>query len=270
MTLSTERSQMPDLEFGAATDVGRVRSLNEDAVLAGPRLFAVADGMGGHAAGEVAAALALRSFAPIAERSDAKADDIIAGIEDANAAILDTAAHNARTLGMGTTLTGVYLGEFGGSPHWFAFNVGDSRVYRYADGILTQLTVDHSEVEELLSAGRITRQQAKLHPRRNVITRSLGTIPAPVPDIWVLPSVSGETFVVCSDGLTTEVDEDDILVVLRRDLPAQQVAETLCQMAVEAGGHDNVSVVVVRDVDHRGNTEVDIATVPRSIVVQPS
>jgi protein phosphatase len=263
MTISAAWSEMFDLDFGSATDVGKVREANEDAVWAGPRLFVVADGMGGHAAGEVAAGLALQRLMPLAQRLDLRVDDLVAAIADANAAILEVTAQRSETVGMGTTVSGVYLGEFGGSPHWFVFNVGDSRVYRCTGDLLVQVTVDHSEVEELLGAGRITAEQARVYPRRNVITRSLGTNPAPVPDIWVLPAVSAETFVICSDGLPLEVDDADIRATAAADLPAQEIADRLCRMAVDAGGRDNVSVVVVRLCTAATGESADVATAPR-------
>src|SRR5580765_1304544 len=170
---------------GARSDVGARRELNEDAILAVEPVFAVADGMGGHAAGEVASALALEQLATLAGHAALHPTDVLAAIERANAAILACVAERAETAGMGTTVSGVCLGEVGGSPHWFIFNVGDSRVYRFDQLGLVQVSTDHSEVQELVAAGHITAEQARTHPRRNVVTRSLGTEPAPVPDLWV-------------------------------------------------------------------------------------
>jgi len=247
----------------AATAAGRVRELNEDAVLSASPVFAVADGMGGHAAGEVASALALEQLAAFAAEPDMRPEALLAAIEAANRAILLCAEQRPETRGMGTTVSGVCLGEVGGSAHWFVFNVGDSRVYRFAAGHLTQVTTDHSEVEELISAGQISSEQARTHPRRNVVTRSLGTDPAPTPDIWVLPATPSDTFLVCSDGLPLEVDDDEIAEVLALRLPPQDAADRLLSMALAAGGRDNVSVVVVCLPQTDELQPVDVSTAPR-------
>lgn len=254
---------MLDTAFGAATDVGKLRDLNEDGVFLTPPLFAVADGMGGHAAGEVASALALAELSALAGRDDLTPIELLDVIQAGNQAILSWSRARAETSGMGTTLTGVCLGTIEDSPHWFVFNVGDSRVYRLVNNALVQMTVDHSEVEELVAAGTISLQEARNHPRRNVVTRSLGTDPAPVPDIWVLPAAEGDLFMICSDGLPLEVAESDIIeVVTRRDTP-QMTAESLVRMAVAAGGRDNVSVVVVAVPVTDHPNVADIATAPR-------
>jgi len=254
---------MIDALVGSATDVGCVRQLNEDAVLTAPGLFIVADGMGGHAAGEVASALALEQLRVLVGRDDVRPEDLAAAVDQANTTILGVAAEHEEAAGMGTTVTGLCLGKVGGSPHWFVFNVGDSRVYRFSDSELVQVTVDHSEVEELVAAGLISAADARHHPRRNVVTRSLGSDPAPTPDIWVLPATPGESFIVCSDGLTSEVDDDQIAAELSRGAPAQETADALVAMANDAGGHDNISVIVVR-VAGGSAGEADIATAPRN------
>jgi protein phosphatase len=154
----------------------------------------------------------------------------------------------------------------GGSSHWAVFNVGDSRVYHYVHGELHQVSVDHSEVQELISAGYITPQQAKTHPERNVVTRSLGTDPAPVPDIWVFPPIAGERFLICSDGLSRELEDTEIETILHREPVAQEAATALVTRAVEAGGRDNITVVVI---DFAGSLtdglahEIDEDTAPR-------
>jgi protein phosphatase len=236
---------MTHIGFGAATHVGRVRADNEDAVLAVPDVFAVADGMGGHAAGEVASAIAMEHVGRLAGRDDLGPDDVIGAIATANDAILAWAAEHPETSGMGTTVTGVCHGTLDGAPHWLVFNVGDSRTYRQAGAALEQVTVDHSEVAELVAAGRITPAEARDHPLRNVVTRSLGTDPAPEADVWVLPAGEGDRFLLCSDGLPLEVSDSDIAEVMRRALTPQDTAEALVEMAVAAGGRDNVSAVVV-------------------------
>ncbi|MGN6609246.1 MAG: PP2C family protein-serine/threonine phosphatase [Jatrophihabitans sp.] len=237
--------ELTDLRVGSMTDVGCVRELNEDAVLVRGPLFAVADGMGGHAAGEVAAAIALEHLSVLADRPVVDRTEVVAAIDRANAAILRAGAADPAAAGLGTTVSGVCFASIAGSPHWLIFNVGDSRVYRHAGGRLSQVTVDHSEVEELVAAGHITREQARTHPMRNVVTRSLGTDPAPVCDIWVLPVEAGDRFLICSDGLSGEVDDAAIEAALRDEPDPQRAAVALVHQALDAGAHDNVSVIVV-------------------------
>src|SRR5262249_34667741 len=163
------------------------------------------DGMGGHAAGDVASRLAVAAMMRLAGRPDLQPPDIIAAISDANRDILRAIEQDGRQSGMGTTLTGLGLVDRDAEPRGAIFNVGDSRVYRFADDVLTQITIDHSEVEELIAAGRLTADEAKVYPRRNVVTRSLGTDPAPQPDVWLLEVRAPERFLLCSDGLSLEV-----------------------------------------------------------------
>jgi len=216
--------------------------------------------MGGHAAGEVASRLAVASFAALPQ-SGLHADDIDLAIEQANASIVDHGSGSSRE-GMGTTVSGLAVVEAGGSEHWIVFNVGDSRVYRYADERLVQLSVDHSEVEELIGAGRITREQARSHPRRNIITRSLGTVPAPQADHWLLPPRQGDVFLICSDGLIDELTDEQISAVLEARRAPQAMANALVDLAVAAGGRDNVTAIVV-EVDLVGGGSVLGDTVPR-------
>jgi protein phosphatase len=164
---------------------------------------------------------------------------------------------------MGTTATGLVVVNAGGSDHWAVFNVGDSRVYRYLDGRLRLVTVDHSEVRELVDAGLITEAEAARHPMRNVVTRSLGSDPAPTPDVWVFPPHPGERFVICSDGLSGELSLARISELVAAHDDPQQCAEALVRAAVEAGGRDNVSVIVVAlDADEQDTEDVD--TAPRA------
>lgn len=233
------------LRVGAATDTGRVRSLNEDSALAEGGIFVVADGMGGHAAGEVASGIVVETMRELATRADLTADDITRQLVLANQRILAAVDAHPEDKGMGTTATGLALVTAGGADHWAVFNVGDSRVYRSIGGVLTQVTVDHSEVQELVEAGVITREEARVHPARNVVTRSLGTDYAYQPDVWVLPPYAGERFVICSDGLTNELPDERVREILHQHPEPQIAAEELVRAAVEAGGRDNVTVVVV-------------------------
>lgn len=236
------------LDMGAASHVGAVRALNEDACLAGTHLAVVADGMGGHARGDIASGLVIDVFRPLASRADLTPALLRTAIGQANAVLLADADVHPERDGMGTTVTGIALVDHFGSPHWLVFNVGDSRVYRLGDTGLRLLTHDHSEVQELVDAGRLTDAQARVHPLRNIVTRSLGTDPAPDPDFWIFPPATGDTFLLCSDGLTNELSDDEILRLWRdrSSAEASAAASVLVTAAVDAGGRDNVTAVVVR------------------------
>ncbi|GAA1343369.1 PP2C family protein-serine/threonine phosphatase [Saccharothrix algeriensis] len=230
---------------GAASDIGLVRESNEDSLLVGSAVFAVADGMGGHAAGEVASAMAVEHLRALDGRDDLRPDDIRDALAAANTAIRAAGQADPERTGMGSTVTGLALVAQAGSPHWVVFNLGDSRVYRYAGGVLELLTADHSEAAELVAAGRLTPEQARTSPFRNVITRALGVHHGVDPDHLVIPAVAGERFLLCSDGLNGELDDDRIAAVLRATPDPGAAAEELVRQAVAAGGRDNVTVVVV-------------------------
>jgi len=255
---------MLQIAYGVATDPGVQRAVNEDSVVAVARLAAVADGMGGHAAGDVASHIAIQRLELLAAHADALGpDELLAAIDDANEQILAAASGEPSRRGMGTTLAGVGVASIGGSDHWVVFNVGDSRVYQLSDGRLTQVTVDHSEVEELVAAGALSPAEARVDPRRNIVTRSLGTDPAPQADLWVFPPTPGERFLVCSDGLTIEMTDAAIAEVLRREPDPQRAAEELVSVALDAGGRDNVTVVVVDGAPSEAGSELSIDTAPR-------
>lgn len=231
--------------IGVASHVGRVRAHNEDAARAEGAVFVVADGMGGHAAGEVASRLATEALVELAGRGSIEVDDVVAQVAEANRRILDSATEHPEQYGMGTTITGVVVVQVDGKPHWAVFNVGDSRVYRCVDGRLTQVTVDHSEVQELVERGYLTVEQAARHPARNIVTRSLGREPMAAVDTWVFPPHSGERLVICSDGLSNELSLEEIEAVVAATDDAQEAADTLVERAVAAGGRDNVTAIVI-------------------------
>ncbi|HEX7717379.1 MAG TPA: protein phosphatase 2C domain-containing protein [Marmoricola sp.] len=254
------------IEMGAASHVGQVRAINEDSFLARGSLALVADGMGGHACGDVASDLTVREFGALAERPELALSDIHDALQHANDAILQGVSRDSDKAGMGTTVTGLAVVEYGGLPHWLVFNVGDSRVYRLGDHGAEQLTVDHSEVAELVAAGRISAEEAKTHPLRNVITRSLGTDPPPTPDVWIFPPRSGDVFVICSDGLTNEIDDGAIAALIALSPSAVEGATRLVDAALAAGGRDNITAIVVRLTDAVDETgTVSTATVPRKL-----
>jgi len=256
------------LTVGVATDVGRVRDHNEDTAMAHGTVFVVADGMGGHAAGEVASRIAADTMRELADRPQPRAEDVMSQLELANQRILASAARHPEQAGMGTTVAGLAVVTSGESDRWAVFNVGDSRVYRYLDGVLTLMTVDHSHVRELLETGAITEAEMAWHPLRNVITRSLGTKPMGVPDIWVFAPCPGERFLICSDGLSNELPADQIRDLIEANLTAQAAADALVRAAVMAGGRDNVTAVVVglgrgrvdSDADTNTDTSADTGT----------
>jgi protein phosphatase len=245
---------------GAATSVGRVRQVNEDSYLAHPPLFVVADGMGGHGSGDLASRIAIEDMSACVPLRPLFAEAVLTALEHANRHIIERDEANR----MGTTATGLAALETAGGDHLMVFNVGDSRVYRLSGGRLEQLTVDHSEVQELVLAGVITREQARTHPRRNVVTRALGSDTGLLPDHWLLPAIGGDRYLICSDGLFSELPDEVILPLLAAG-PPQQAAEALVSAANEAGGRDNVTVVVV-DVDSDDYDGADDATLPREVL----
>jgi protein phosphatase len=235
------------LRWGAATDTGRVREANEDAYLAEPLVFAVADGMGGHQAGEVASAMAADVLRDRLATGAPSTEVMEAAVVEANAAIFQTARRNSAQMGMGTTLTALaVVPATDSTPTQLALaNVGDSRTYVLAYGHLRRATIDHSYVQELLATGHITEDEARHHPRRNIVTRALGIEPSVRVDSWLLPLVRGERYILCSDGLVDEVDDDSIAAIARQHDDPQVAAQQLVDAALANGGRDNVTVVVV-------------------------
>lgn len=234
--------------WAATSDVGNQRVINEDAVLAMPPAFVVADGMGGHQAGDVASGLVVDRFSSFVEGELSDVDAVVAVLDDVNESILVEGRRTVARSGMGTTAVGLLLVDNGDRASWLLFNIGDSRAYRLLDGRLEQLSVDHSYVQELIDAGQITPRSARTHPHRNVVTRALGVEEGSQPDIWLRPPQVGERFLLCSDGLSSEVDDAGI----HRDLAlgsVQDAAQRLVQSALAAGGHDNVTVLVVEVLD---------------------
>jgi protein phosphatase len=246
------------LLWGAATHTGARRALNEDAYLAGGAVFFVADGMGGHDAGEVASAAAIDALRPLAGAGVVRADAVRDRVTLAHRAVREIETAPGR--GAGTTLTGIALTEQEGEPYWLVVNLGDSRTYRLAQGRLEQVSVDHSEVQELVDAGAISADEARRHPRRNVVTRALGAPEDPVPDFWYLPVAARDRLLVCSDGLTIELPDQRLAAVLLSEPDPQGAADRLVDEAVAAGGRDNITVIVI---DATGVSESLERTAPR-------
>ena len=232
------------LEWASATDTGRMRAGNEDAYVAEDDLFAVADGMGGHAGGEVASHVALDAM-----KSSIGTDSLVESVQAANRAILDRANREPALRGMGTTVCALALVEDEGIQRVEIVNVGDSRAYLFRDGELQQITEDHNYVAELEREGRITSEEARIHPQRNIITRVLGNDPDVEVDSFPIDPFRGDRFVLCSDGLFGEVEDDEIADILRSHHEPQPAVDALVQLANERGGRDNITVVLVDVVD---------------------
>ena len=238
------------LVFAAATDVGRMRKNNEDSYLSSQPVAAVADGMGGHSAGEVASAIAIEELAALRDRGPwdsetAATDDLKQAILRANRRIREMAASDRKLNGMGTTL--VALLEDGDMVH--VANVGDSRGYLLRQGELSQVTVDHSLVQELVDDGRLSPEDAERHPQRSVITRALGIDPEVEFDLFTYKLQVGDRLLLCSDGLSDVVEPAQIRKVLLRVGNAHRAARELVTVANEQGGPDNITVIVVDAVD---------------------
>ncbi|HVM56016.1 MAG TPA: Stp1/IreP family PP2C-type Ser/Thr phosphatase [Gaiellaceae bacterium] len=226
--------------FTAATDTGRRRRRNEDAYVVAPPLFAVADGMGGAQAGEVASRLAAAVLSDTDAGSLTGTERVTSLFQEANRRVYERSAADPAVSGMGTTMT-VALVE---ADEVVIGHVGDSRAYLLRDGRLEQLTDDHSLVAELLKSGQLSAEEAETHPQRAVITRALGTDPDVDVDAFAVHARPGDVFLICSDGLTTMLDDDEILALLQRyhdDLP--RAAKALVAAANRSGGEDNITVV---------------------------
>jgi protein phosphatase len=243
---------MAELRWGAATDPGRVRKANEDGVLAAPDVFAVADGMGGHAAGEVASAVALETVRSRLDPRVATMASVTDVVRAANEAVHRRSLEDPATRGMGTTLTLIAPASGPDGDRLVLANVGDSRAYLLADGELRQLTRDHSYVEEMLAAGQITAEEARRHPHRHVVTRVLGVDPSVAVDTWLLTPERGDRYLLCSDGLINEVADEEIARLIVAASDPQAAAEALVAAANAAGGRDNITVVVIEVVDATG------------------
>ena len=250
------------LAWSALTDVGHRREVNEDSLVTRSPIFAVADGMGGHSAGDVASKAVVTRLAELGGDSDTTAEAINRALA---LAVEDMKAGEGVTdLGTGTTVTGVAVAIVSDAPQFIAYNIGDSRVYQLTSGVLEQVTVDHSVVQELVDAGRITREEADVHPHGNVITRAVGFHEPPVPDYRVLPLTAGLRILVCSDGLTKELTAYGIRHFLLSNPKAEDAVAALVTAALENGGRDNVTAIVldVLSVDDLDGLHDDAADTP--------
>lgn len=227
----------------AATHVGNIRETNEDSLLAQDPIFLVADGMGGHNAGEVASAIVVEEFSRLTVHDSVTVAQL--GDALAEAARRIGSLSGPEQAGAGTTVAVVATMVMDGICYWVVLNLGDSRVYRLSGEIFEQVSVDHSVVQELMDRGELTAEEARVHPYRHMVTRALGAGPDSDPDYWLIPAEQGDRMLVCSDGLTGEVPDDVIERVLRGAADVRTAGDDLIQLALDGGGHDNVSVVLV-------------------------
>src|SRR5947209_7449102 len=244
---------MTELRAGGATDTGLVRDHNEDNYLTDEGLFAVADGVGGHKAGEVASQTAVDTLQR--EFREPTTDGLIDAVKTANRTVWDLAESNPDQRCMGTTLTAVALVNEDGEERLAVVNVGDSRAYLLQQGELEQLTEDHSLVEQLVREGQLTPEEAQVHPQRSIITRALGLDPDVEVDSWELTPYKGDRLLLCSDGLTNEVSDDEIASTLRSVGDPEEAARQLVNEAREHGGSDNITCVVVDVLDDDNRSE---------------
>jgi protein phosphatase len=237
----------------AATDVGRVRSVNQDATLVADDLFVVADGMGGHNGGEVASHLAIETLRDVF--TVPTTDSLVDAVQAANDAVMTRAEQDPSLHGMGTTVVALAAVVTDGEERIAIANVGDSRCYLLEQDRLRQITRDHSVVQTLVDNGQITPAEAESHPQRNILTRALGIDPKVMTDSWELLAFAGDRYVLCSDGLFNEVTEAEIIEVLRTIPSPGEAARDLVRRANEGGGRDNISVVIVDVVEDGGRHE---------------
>lgn len=243
------------IRWGALSDTGVLRLQNEDAMLAQEGLFVVADGMGGHNAGEVASAMAVKFLRAAQANGIADAKQLNSVIKEINERIFQAASDQTDQRGMGTTLTALAITPTdksksdNESKSVTVANIGDSRTYLLRAGEFRQVSVDHSYVQELVSEGLITRDEARTHARRNIVTRALGIEPTVGVDTWTLPLMVGDRYLLCSDGLVDEVSDIDIETCLKLHSDPQQTAGYLVAMANKNGGRDNTTVIVIDVLD---------------------
>lgn len=232
------------ISWGARSDVGLVREHNEDSFLLRTPLFAVCDGMGGHAAGEVASSIAVKV---IGEEAPNTADDVLLGaaIEAANQAVIEAPQKGIGKPGMGSTASAIFIE----GNQMAVAHVGDSRIYLLHHGTLVRVTHDHSYVEELVDSGQITADEARNHPSRSVVTRALGSDPEMYADHFTLEVSDGDRIILCSDGLSSMILDDEIESIAVSNITPQNAADSLVSAALTTGGADNITVIVVDILD---------------------
>lgn len=226
--------------YGSRTEIGNVREHNEDSLTVLPPLFAVADGMGGHEAGEVASEITINTLNDLAPQS-ADAEALARAVVAANLNVIKAPSQGVGREGMGTTLTAAILEK----ERLVIAQVGDSRAYLLHNGSLQQLTRDHSLMADMIEAGQLTEAEARVHPNRSVITRAIGSDPHMQPDLYELNVETGDRLLLCSDGICGMIEDHEIASIMRQAPSAQSCADQLVEAALAAGGFDNATAVVV-------------------------
>jgi len=256
------------ISWAGVTDTGLRRDNNQDAFLAQYPLFVVADGMGGHAGGEIASQSTISRLQEVVASGSITTGAIEHALEQA---VGDIAAHPETTdEGTGTTLTGVLFDIVDDDPRWISLNIGDSRVYLLRDDRLVQVTTDHSVVQELISSGRLSPEEAEGHPYSNVITRAVGASELTPPDYLGIEVQNGDRFVICSDGLTKELTDYGIQHFLREHADPATAVDAMLAAALENGGRDNVTIIIVKVERDGDEAEVDDAPTAEIAVVADS
>ncbi|KAA6432229.1 serine/threonine-protein phosphatase [Agrococcus sediminis] len=242
------------------TDTGFRRQHNEDSLVTQPPVFAVADGMGGHSHGDLASRAVVEQLGTLSTLESVEPIDVVEALRRATDEIEKLGEGEGAA---GTTVTGCAFAVHEGAPHFAVFNVGDSRTYAMLGERLTRITIDHSVVQELIDAGLLTEEEAETHPEANVVTRGVGAGIDPVPDYFLLPIMPQLRLLVCSDGLTKEVPDIEIERLLWEHAEPAAAANALVSAALDSGGRDNVSVIVV-DVTKAPSVDDVDRTVPRT------
>jgi serine/threonine protein phosphatase PrpC len=260
--------------WGALTHRGTVRSHNQDAFVANYPIFAVADGMGGHAAGDIASQIAVEHVGAFAGAAGVDAESMVAACHAANAEIRQRARAEHLLEGMGTTIAGLAFSRGPDGDGVLVFNAGDSRVYLSAGGVLAQISEDHSVVAEMVAAKELSEADARRHPQRNVVTRALGVADEIEVDTWLIPTPEqGHRFLICSDGLTNEIEDAELAHLLKHTVDPDACARLLLDLALKRGARDNVTVIVVdvrRQQAFIDAGSMDADTMPRLSDVAPA
>ncbi|HBZ62306.1 MAG TPA: Stp1/IreP family PP2C-type Ser/Thr phosphatase [Acidimicrobium sp.] len=261
-----ELAQLMLVKWGASSDTGTLRVQNEDSFLAEEKIFVVADGMGGHNAGEVASAMAIKMLAEAQANGISDASQLAKVIEQINHSIFQAAANQTDQRGMGTTLAVLALtpNETTNEVSAAVANIGDSRTYLFRNDEFRQVSVDHSYVQDLVSEGLITREEARTHARRNIVTRALGIEPSVAVDTWTLPLITGDRYVLCSDGLVDEVTDEAIEKCVKQKIEPQKVADQLVALANANGGRDNITVIIVDVIADGANSPAATSVSPKT------
>lgn len=273
----SERQDSPECDFGslrlkwgADTTVGRVRQLNEDSLLDLPGVFVVADGMGGHEAGEVASALVVETVRAALENGPPQIGALAPLVQDANLAVRRHAERSG-SKGMGSTMVGAFVANNADELALVVVNIGDSRCYSVLDGHVRQVTVDHSHVQELVAAGEITPAEARVHRDRNVVTRAIGVDPIAAADFYILPPVEKERLMLCSDGVSGELGEEQLVELLTSHRDPQATAIAITEAVMQGRAADNATVVII-DVERQpvlvseADGGLDADTQPRQVL----